>query len=224
MTAMNSTLSTGVILRSVGHCTCVLFSHIWLDSPGRILQQPFQVQAGWTHSQSLALQHAGRSTWYQIKYNTPGGICLQVPKSCCLISCGNWDCEWSERAFQRSPLCPQVPLFVLHFAPAGQECPVQGMRPDLGCWSWVGTGPESERLGLDPAAFAAGCPDWAGLHVCQRCKCCTHLAGSALWRCSHLCCRCAGKNRETVTYIDKLIKFYIQLNFWNETEEATAPR
>lgn len=76
MTEWNIIPGTDVILHSVGHCTCVLFSHIWLDSAGRISQQPLQVQAGWTCSQSVVLQHAGRSARSQIKQNTPGHICF----------------------------------------------------------------------------------------------------------------------------------------------------
>lgn len=88
-------------------------------------------------------------------------------------------------------LCPQVLLFLL--LSCGHRFLPQGKGFDSECWSWGGTGPGLDLLGLSPAVFAGGFPDWAGLHVCQRCRCCTHLARSALWRCSPLCCRHAGK-------------------------------
>lgn len=191
-TGWNITLNTGLILHSVGHCTCILFSHVWQDSVGRLSQT------------GCRLTENAVSPWFN---NMQGGVhtvsgfrqnrapqdifsywCLRAG----LISCGNWDCEWSERAFQMSPLCSQVPLFGLWSVLAGQGHPVQGARLDPQCWSGGGTGLEPVRLCLDPASSGGNFPDWAGLHVCQRHRCCTRWAKSALWRCSHLCCRCAG--------------------------------
>lgn len=136
-----------------------------------------------------------------------------------LISYGSWGCQWSETTFQMNLLCPQLLLFLL--LSRGHRCLPQGKGFGSECWSWGGTGPGLDLLGLSPAVFAGGFPDWAGLRVCQRYRCCTHLAGSALWRRSPLCCRHAGKVHITVTCIHIYsIKQHLQytlLSFiWNK--------
>lgn len=199
-------LSTGVVLHSVGHCTCVVSGHVWLDSASRISWQPFRLQAGWTCRKFLVRQHAVRSAGFLA---TSWYIRLLVSRSNCLISCGSWDCGWSETAFQTSPSSPQFLPFVL--CSAGQVRPVQGVGPDPRCWPLGGTGPEPVRPGLDPAASAYGFPDWAELRFCQRCRCCSRLARSALWTCSRLCCRCAG-NDGICSHIN-IFMFYTSI--WN---------
>lgn len=97
-----------------------------------------------------------------------------------------------------SPWHLESSLFALLAAGGGRLA--LGTGSAAGCWSWGGTEPGLERPGLSPAAFAGGFPDWAGFHAGLKCRCCTHLPRSALWRCNYPCQRSAEKDQAHLHY------------------------